>query len=112
MRPYGPHFHDADLIGVTEEGVQDFTSRGAHQRSTPGCVFLLEPGDMHEGYAAAALGFADQNHLGRWFRRSFGTSPAAYQKNCTNLPDYRRFHMLRLPSPYWIACQMRFGNTT
>lgn len=37
--------------------------------------------------AAAASGFADQSHLGRWFRRAFGMTPAAYRRLCTNLPD-------------------------
>jgi len=36
---------------------------------------------------AAATGFADQSHLGRWFRRAFGMTPAAYRRICTNLPD-------------------------
>ena len=36
---------------------------------------------------AAALGFADQSHLGRWFQRAYRLSPAYYRKLCTNLPD-------------------------
>jgi AraC-like DNA-binding protein len=36
---------------------------------------------------AAAVGFADQSHLGRWFRRAYGMTPAAYRRICTNLPD-------------------------
>jgi AraC-like DNA-binding protein len=34
-----------------------------------------------EGIAAAAAqsGFADQSHLGRWFRRAFGITPARYR---------------------------------
>lgn len=36
---------------------------------------------------AAATGFADQSHLGRWFRRAYGMTPAAYRRLCTNLPD-------------------------
>lgn len=36
---------------------------------------------------AAATGFADQSHLGRWFRRAFGMTPADYRRRCTNLPD-------------------------
>lgn len=36
---------------------------------------------------AAALGFADQSHLGRWFQRTYRLSPAHYRKLCTNLPD-------------------------
>ena len=36
---------------------------------------------------AAALGFADQSHLGRWFQRAYRLSPARYRSLCTNLPD-------------------------
>lgn len=36
---------------------------------------------------AMALGFADQSHLGRWFRRSYGLTPANYRRRCSNLPD-------------------------
>jgi len=36
---------------------------------------------------AANLGFADQSHLGRWFRRAYGLTPADYRRRCTGLPD-------------------------
>ncbi len=36
---------------------------------------------------AAAVGFADQSHLGRWFRRAYGLTPARYRRQCSNLPD-------------------------
>ncbi|MFT5706675.1 MAG: AraC-like DNA-binding protein [Oceanospirillaceae bacterium] len=36
---------------------------------------------------AAKLCFADQSHLGRWFRRAYRLTPAQYAKCCTNLPD-------------------------
>ena len=36
---------------------------------------------------AIALGFADQSHLGRWFLRAYGLTPALYRKRCTKLPD-------------------------
>lgn len=34
---------------------------------------------------AARTGFADQSHLGRWFRRAWHMTPAAYQRACTNV---------------------------
>ncbi|CAB3759449.1 AraC family transcriptional regulator [Burkholderia sp. MSh2] len=37
--------------------------------------------------AAADVGFADQSHLGRWFRRAYRITPAAYRQMCTNVPD-------------------------
>jgi AraC-like DNA-binding protein len=36
---------------------------------------------------AMELGFADQSHLGRWFMRAYGLTPALYRKRCSNLPD-------------------------
>ena len=147
---YDPHWHDSYLVGVTEQGVQQFNCRRARHQSTPGKVFLLEPGDIHDGEAPTAdgftyrmlyldpqwlqravgtvfdnapdnsalsfattlasdsrlasarrmlargeqpatvamtLGFADQSHLGRWFVRAYGLTPALYRKRCSNLPD-------------------------
>ncbi len=37
--------------------------------------------------AAAQTGFADQSHMGRWFRRAYRMTPAAYRRMCTNVPD-------------------------
>ncbi|RLU14388.1 AraC family transcriptional regulator, partial [Pseudomonas prosekii] len=36
---------------------------------------------------AMELGFADQSHMGRWFVRAYGLTPAMYRKRCSNLPD-------------------------
>ena len=36
--------------------------------------------------AATQVGFADQSHLNRWFRRSFGITPGAYRKAALALP--------------------------
>lgn len=54
---YDPHWHDSYLIGFTEQGVQQFSCRGAVHQSTPGQIFLLEPGEIHDGDAPAAGGF-------------------------------------------------------
>lgn len=35
--------------------------------------------------AAAQVGFADQSHFGRWFRRAYRLTPAEYQRQCTNV---------------------------
>lgn len=56
------------------------------QRRLNRARLLLSRGDM-PATAAAATGFADQSHMGRWFRRAFGMTPAAYRRICTNLPD-------------------------
>ncbi|PWE38171.1 AraC family transcriptional regulator [Pseudomonas prosekii] len=54
---YDPHWHDSYLVGVTEQGVQQFNCRRARHQSTPGKVFLLEPGDIHDGDAPTEDGF-------------------------------------------------------
>lgn len=54
---YDPHFHDAYLVGVTEQGLQEFSCRRAVHRSTPGRVILIEPGETHDGHAPAEAGF-------------------------------------------------------
>lgn len=54
---YDPHWHDSYLIGVTEQGVQQFHSRRRQHQSHPGTVFMLEPEELHDGDAVDALGF-------------------------------------------------------
>jgi AraC-like DNA-binding protein len=54
---YDPHWHDSYLVGFTEHGVQQFDCRGERHVSTPGRVFLLEPGDIHDGEAPTETGF-------------------------------------------------------
>jgi AraC-like DNA-binding protein len=54
---YDPHWHDSYLVGFTEQGVQQFDCRGQRHVSTPGKVFLLEPGDIHDGEAPTETGF-------------------------------------------------------
>ncbi|WP_312601660.1 AraC family transcriptional regulator [Pseudomonas luteola] len=54
---YDPHWHDSYLVGFTEQGVQQFSCRNALHVSTPGKVFMLEPGEIHDGHAPAEGGF-------------------------------------------------------
>lgn len=54
---YDPHWHDSFLVGFTEQGVQQFNCRRVRHQSTAGQVFLLEPGDLHDGNAPTAEGF-------------------------------------------------------
>lgn len=55
---YDPHFHDSYLVGVTEQGVQQFNCRRTRHDSTPGQVFLVEPGEIHDGQGPTADGFS------------------------------------------------------
>ncbi|RRV10623.1 AraC family transcriptional regulator [Pseudomonas sp. v388] len=54
---YDPHWHDSYLVGVTEQGVQQFNCRRRRHASTAGHVFLLEPGEIHDGEAPTEDGF-------------------------------------------------------
>lgn len=54
---YDPHWHDSYLVGMTEQGVQQFICRRQHYSSTRGKVFLLEPGEIHDGSAPAQASF-------------------------------------------------------
>jgi AraC-like DNA-binding protein len=56
-RAYRRHRHDTYAIGVTEAGIQGFAYRGAAHISTPGEVVVLHPDELHDGYAAAEMGF-------------------------------------------------------
>jgi AraC-like DNA-binding protein len=71
---YDLHRHDDWLVGVTEQGVQDFHCRGRRQRSTFGRVILIEPEEAHDGEAGAAGGFAYRMlYLPRpWLRAALG----------------------------------------
>lgn len=74
---YDLHRHDDWLVGVTDRGVQDFFCRGVRQRSTPGRVILIEPGEMHDGQAGGAGGFAYSMLYfpPTWLRAGLGDAP-------------------------------------
>ncbi|HGE8493076.1 TPA: AraC family ligand binding domain-containing protein [Serratia marcescens] len=46
---------------------------------------LLLAQGQEPAQVAMQVGFADQSHLGRWFQRAYRLSPAAYQRQCTNV---------------------------
>jgi AraC-like DNA-binding protein len=54
---YHRHSHDTYSFGVTEDGAQSFSCRGAGHTSTAGMVMTFNPDDPHDGYAADQLGF-------------------------------------------------------
>lgn len=87
---YDPHWHDAYLIGVTEQGVQQFSCRQQRHNSTPGQVFMLEPGEIHDGTAPCEDGFTysslylDTHWLERELHALFEQAPAACQLGIAN----------------------------
>ncbi|GLK89594.1 AraC family transcriptional regulator [Pseudomonas turukhanskensis] len=82
---YDPHWHDSYLIGVTEQGVQQFSCRQRQHNSLPGQVFMLEPGEIHDGFAPSADGFTystlyvDPHWLERELHALFEQAPADCQ---------------------------------
>lgn len=48
---------------------------------------LLLASGLDPAEVASDVGFADQSHMGRWFQRAYRLTPAAYQKQCTNVLD-------------------------
>lgn len=82
---YDPHWHDSYLVGVTEQGVQQFNCRRRRNVSTPGQVFLLEPGEIHDGHAPTEEGFTystlylDPHWIGREMHALFEDAPAGCQ---------------------------------
>lgn len=49
--PFGKHSHDAFAIGVMEEGVGGNFCRGIKQVLPPGTLSLMNPDELHDGYA-------------------------------------------------------------
>lgn len=54
---YDPHDHDEILVGVTQQGVQQFRCHRSLHTSTPGRAILIEPGAIHDGHAPEGDGF-------------------------------------------------------
>jgi AraC-like DNA-binding protein len=54
---FSPHRHDTYAVGVTLEGVQSFTYRGAARHSLPGQVVILHPDEAHDGRAGDDAAF-------------------------------------------------------
>jgi AraC-like DNA-binding protein len=54
---YDPHDHDEMLVGITQQGIQQFRCHRSLHTSTPGRTILIEPGAVHDGHAPGAEGF-------------------------------------------------------
>lgn len=53
---FAPHRHDTYAIGLTLQGVQTFSYRGASHFSTPGRILVLHPDEVHDGAAGTDAG--------------------------------------------------------
>ncbi|MGW8886276.1 AraC family transcriptional regulator [Streptomyces sp. NPDC055749] len=54
---YAPHSHDTYSFGITDVGAQAFRCRGADHTSGAGMVMAFNPDEVHDGRAAAELGY-------------------------------------------------------
>ncbi|MFD6274194.1 AraC family transcriptional regulator [Streptomyces sp. NPDC060209] len=54
---YPPHSHDTYSFGITDAGAQRFRCRGAVHTSGAGMVMAFNPDEVHDGRAAAELGY-------------------------------------------------------
>jgi AraC-like DNA-binding protein len=54
---FAPHRHDSYAIGITLQGVQSFTYRGAARHSRPGQMVILHPDEQHDGRAGDERAF-------------------------------------------------------
>jgi len=54
---YDPHDHDEMLVGITQQGVQQFSCHRSLHTSTPGRAILIEPGAVHDGHSPEDEGF-------------------------------------------------------
>jgi AraC-like ligand binding domain len=62
---YHRHSHETYSFGVTEEGAQSFSCRGAGRMSAAGMVMAFNPEEPHDGPAATEVGFTYRMvHLG------------------------------------------------
>lgn len=54
---YDPHDHNEMLVGVTHQGLQQFSCHRKLHTSSPGKVILIEPEVIHDGHAPTPEGF-------------------------------------------------------
>ncbi|MBF5055861.1 AraC family transcriptional regulator [Alcanivorax sp. 521-1] len=96
------HDHQAEDIGMDDLAAAVGTDRFRVSRAfkaahgLPPHAYLVQlrllrarrllAGGVSPADAAATVGFADQSHLGRWFRRAYAMTPAYYRRR-TKLPD-------------------------
>ncbi|CAM4285276.1 AraC family transcriptional regulator [Nocardiopsis rhodophaea] len=54
---FNRHTHDTYAIGVIEDGIEEFSYRGALHRVGRGDLVVVEPGEVHTGHAGAPEGW-------------------------------------------------------
>lgn len=51
---YAPHWHEALVVGVTEEGGSEIKSRGQVEQADPAALFVFNPSEPHCGWMGAS----------------------------------------------------------
>jgi AraC-like DNA-binding protein len=54
---FSPHSHDTFSIGAIELGCQVAMIRGAREHTGPGALYLINPGEVHDGQPGAPEGY-------------------------------------------------------
>ncbi len=54
---FARHAHETFALGVVERGVQAFHYRGEMHTTPPGHLIIVNPGEMHTGFAASEAGY-------------------------------------------------------
>lgn len=54
---FSRHIHETFAIGVILQGAEAFAYRGEHHIAPAGCVVVINPGEVHTGYAATEVGW-------------------------------------------------------
>lgn len=54
---FARHAHETFAVGVVERGVQAFHYRGKLHTTPPGHLIVVNPGEMHTGFAATEAGY-------------------------------------------------------
>jgi AraC-like DNA-binding protein len=54
---FARHAHETFAIGIVENGYGTFTSRGTQHIATPSDIFIIHPGEMHDGQACTSAGY-------------------------------------------------------
>jgi AraC-like DNA-binding protein len=54
---FSPHSHDTFSIGAIERGCQVAMIRGAREHTGPGALYLINPGEVHDGQPGAPEGY-------------------------------------------------------
>jgi AraC-like DNA-binding protein len=54
---FSRHMHEYFVIGYVESGVQTYLCRGSRHHTSPGQIFIVNPGDLHTGESASPEGY-------------------------------------------------------